>query len=116
MRDVRKRSALVLVVTWILLAIAIAAGLVIWTEVVGRAAVLSALRAARPWFILWRLFLLTVLLLYWRPMVAWTAKRFRLSQSSEVALREWRWRAAVGVVVMDLVLVEDLLGLLRHAA
>ena len=99
-----------------LIAIAIAAGLVIWEERVGQAAVLAALRDARPWLLVWRLLLLTVVVLYWRPMVAWTSKRFCLSESSEAALREWRWRAAAGVVVMDLVLVEDLLGLLRHVA
>ena len=95
---------------------AIALLLIISAEKLGDAAVLEALRDARPWLLLWRLSLLTALLVYWRPIVTWTSKRFRLSPTSETELQKWRWRAGAWLVVMDLVLVEDLFGLLRYVA
>jgi hypothetical protein len=98
------------------MAAAIALALIIWAERMGDTAVRKALSDARPWFLLWRLSLLTALLGYWRPIVAWTSKRFSLSRTSEAELQKWRWRAGAWLVVMDLVLVEDLLGLLRYVA
>jgi hypothetical protein len=112
----RGRSAVALLAVWCLIAAVIASGLIVWAERVGDATVLVALRDARPWLLLWRFSLLTALLVYWRPIVAWTSKRFRLSRASETELQRWRWRAATWLVVMDLVLVEDLVGLLRYVA
>jgi hypothetical protein len=99
-----------------LIAAAIALVLVIWAERMGDAAVLEALNGARPWLLLWRLSLLAALLVYWRAVVAWMSKRFSLSRTSEIELQSWRWRAGTWLVVMDLVFVEDLLGLLRYVA
>ena len=112
----RGRPGVPLRAAYCLVAAAIALVLIIWAERVGDAAVLDALNDARPWLLLWRLSLLTALLLYWRPVVAWTSKRFSLSRASETELQKWRWRAGAWLVVMDLVLVEDLLGLLRYVA
>ena len=108
------RPGLALLSAWCAIAAAIGLVLIIWAERVGHAAVLEALSDARPWFLVWRLSLLTAILVYWRSIVAWTSKRFSLSRTSETELLKLRWRAAAWLVVMDLVLVEDLLGLLRY--
>ena len=113
MKVSRGRPAVALLFAGCAIAAAIALVLIVWTKRVGDAAVLEALNVARPWLLLWRLSLLSALLVYWRPIVTWTSKRFSLSRTSETELQKWRWRAGAWLVVMDLVLVEDLLGLLR---
>ena len=112
----QRRPAFTLLFAACAIAAAIALVLIIWAERAGDAAVLEALSNARPWLLLWRLSLLSALLVYWRPIVAWTSKRFRLSRTSETELQKWRWRAGAWLVVMDLVLVEDPLRLVRYVA
>ena len=115
MRLPRTKASVAFMVLWSLVAVAIATGLVAWTKIEGQEAVRATLRDARPWLLLWRLCLLSFLMICWRPVVASIGRYFQLSTSAERALRNWKWRAGAGLVLMDLILVEDLLGVLRHA-
>lgn len=85
----------------------VAVALLVWTGVEGQEAVRQNLRAARPWLLLWRLAVLGVFTARWDSNVEALSRRFRLSSVSAQTLRGWRWRAALWLVVMDLVLVED---------
>ena len=42
----------------------------------------------------------------------WLTRRAELGAAAAAALRQWRWRAGAGLVLMDLILVEDVLGFL----
>lgn len=102
-----------------LVALGLGSGMVValwlWTQHDGIEAVELTLTRAAPWLLLWRLGLFTVLILYWHEFVDRLAKSAMLALATTTALRRWRVRAGAGLIVMDLVLVEDALGLLRRA-
>jgi hypothetical protein len=95
---------------WVLAVVAIAIGLATWARFEGPNAVRATLQEATPWLLLWRLTVWSMLMLGWGPLSAAVARHLVLSTSSEQALRAWRWRAGAGLVLIDLVLVEDLVG------
>lgn len=114
MRLLGARSARAFVSLSAVLVGLVAVALLVWTGVEGQEAVRQALRAARPWLLLWRLAVLGVLIARWDSIVESLSRRFRLSSVSAHTLRRWRWRAALWLIVMDLVLVEDVRGLLAR--
>jgi hypothetical protein len=95
---------------WALIVVAVGIGLATWAKFEGPSAVRATLQDAAPWLLLWRLTVWSLLMIGWGPMSTGIARYLGLSVSSEQALRAWRWRAGAGLVLIDLVLVEDLVG------
>jgi hypothetical protein len=93
-----------------LLVAGIAIGLIAWAERDSVEAINSRLAALAPWLVLWRISLFAALVVYWNELARWAARAFALDDKSGAELVRWRWRAAAGLLLMDLVLVEDLIG------
>lgn len=72
------------------------------------------LRRVAPSLLLWRLGLFVALMLYWRELVGGLARLAKLDGPTTSALHGWRTRAGTGLVVMDLLLVEDTVGWLAR--
>lgn len=102
-----------MLLTFIVLAGAISLGLIAWATREGVLAVQIALSEAGPWLLTWRLMLFSALITFWREIMAWLSQHFGLSTDAEAQLVGWRWRAGTGLVLMNLILVEGLLGLLQ---
>ena len=100
------------VLVWLTAIAAVAAGVWVWAERDGIAEVQTGLAKARPWLFGWRLLLFSALMLYWHEIAGWLTRRAELGAAAAAALRQWRWRAGAGLVLMDLILVEDVLGFL----
>jgi hypothetical protein len=98
------------VTAWALIVVAVGIGLAVWAKVEGPSAVRATLQDAAPWLLLWRLTVWSLLMIGWGSMTTAIARYLELSVSSEQALLAWRWRAGAGLVLIDLVLVEDLVG------
>lgn len=94
---------------------AIVIGLLTWAERASIDVVNERWAEVAPWLLLWRVGLFSLLVVYWRDLTARVARTFDLDPMSAAALRDWRWRAAAGLLIMDLILVEDLVGKLQSA-
>jgi len=93
----------------------LAVSLMIWAEQESVENINSHVAQMAPWLLLWRIGVFAILVLFWDELAGWAAKAFALNSESGVELARWRWRAATGLVLMDLVLVEDLIGRIQHA-
>jgi len=67
-----------------------------------------------PWLLAWRVGLFACLVACWGRLVTWVSQRLSLDTSCCEALLAWRWRGAGLLLLMDLVLVEDLVGKLAR--
>lgn len=74
----------------------------------------AMLRRIAPPLVLWRLVLFLALMLYWRELVGGLARLAKLDGPTKSALHGWRTRAGAGLLVMDLILVEGVLGWLER--
>ena len=92
----------------------IALGLVTWAEREGLEVVQAQLEQAAPWFLVWRITLFAILIIYWKEFAGWVSRKCAVDEASYAALIQWRWRAAVWVLLLDLVLAEDLIGLIQR--
>ena len=115
MRPRNRLWAVGLMASACLLVGAIAAGVFAWAERESVDAIHLRLEQAAPWLLLWRVSLFSVLVVYWREFAGWIANIFSLDSESRAELVHWRWRAAAGLLFMDLVLVEDVIGQLQRA-
>jgi len=97
-----------------LLVAGIALGLIAWAEREGLEVVQAQLEQAAPWLLVWRITLFGVLIIYWKELAGWISRKCALDEASRVALVQWRWRAAVWILLLDLVLAEDLIGLIQR--
>jgi len=93
----------------------IAISLIIWAEQASVEKINTRVAQLTPWLVLWRIGVFAILVLYWNELAGWAVKAFGLDAESGLELARWRWRAATGLVLMDLVLVEDLIGRIQHA-
>ena len=99
----------------VLVLLTLALGIAVWASRDGVTAVHAGLIAAAPWLLVWRLSLFTLLMLYWRELADRLCQTLSLGADSRVAIGHWRWRAGIGLILMDLVLVEDAIGRLQRA-
>jgi len=106
------RWAIGIVLAFIVLAGSISLGLLAWARRDGVLAIHSALADAKPWLLIWRLMLYSVLMTYWRELMEWLSQHLELARPAQAQLVGWRWRPGMGLLLMDLILVEDLLGVL----
>ena len=97
-----------------LLVAGIAVGLVSWAERAGLEVIRSRLEQAAPWLLVWRITLFAILIIYWKELASWIGRKCALDEASCAALVQWRWRAAVWILLLDLVLAEDLIGLIQR--
>jgi len=93
----------------------IATSLIVWAERESVEEINTHLSQVAPWLVLWRIGLFATLIVYWRELADLITKTFALDPQSCADLVRWRWRAASALILMDLVLVEDLVGRIRHA-
>jgi hypothetical protein len=98
-----------------LLVAGIAVGFTVWVERESVEAVNARLAEFALWLLLWRISLFAILVVYWKELARWVARAFALDAESGAELVRWRWRALAGLLLMDLVLVEDLIGKVHRA-
>lgn len=98
-----------------LLVVGISISLIMWAEQESIEKINTRVAQMAPWLLLWRIGVFAILILYWNELTGWATNAFALNSESGVELARWRWRAATGLVLMDLVLVEDLIGRIQHA-
>jgi len=91
-------------------------GLVAWSAQMQLVSLQDTLYMWQPWLLVWRGTLLATLLLAWPALVRALSATFKLHGAATQALHAWRWRAGLGLVLMDLILVEDLLQPLGRIA
>ncbi|MDX1252291.1 MAG: hypothetical protein IDH49_08620 [Gammaproteobacteria bacterium] len=88
----------------------IGAALWTWIGASGMNTVDAHLHAAKPWFMLWRVALFALVIGFWPQWTNWLAKRRRWPPERRQALLGLRWRVAAWWVVLELLLVQNLLG------
>lgn len=93
----------------------IAVGWLLWVERDEITAIQSQWSTLYPWLLCLRCSVFLSLMIYWQEFVAWLGRVGSLDRASLTALQHWRSRAALGLVVIDLMLVEDVVGRLTHA-
>ena len=99
----------------LLTGVGIAAGWVLWVERDEITSLQSQWSTLYPWLLCLRCSLFLSLMIYWHEFVAWLGRVGSLGRASRIALQHWRPRAALGLIVIDLVLVEGVVGRLTHA-
>ncbi len=85
-------------------------GLAAW-HIRSPATVIAAqLEAAPPWLALWRALLFTLLIGGWPRWVEWLSVRYRWSAAHRDRVAAQRWRVAVWLLVIELLVVQGVLG------
>lgn len=88
----------------------IGAALWTWIGASGMNAVDAQLDAARPWLMGWRVVLFASVIGFWPQWTAWLAARRQWPPERRQALLGLRWRVAAWGIVLELLLVQNLLG------
>lgn len=106
---------------WRRITLALAVGLVLPMALIGLALTWKAvdpgtlsgrLDAARPWLGLWRLALVGALVGAWGPLSVWLGRMRGLTGPQVAALKQHRWTVAIVLLAVELVLVQNIFGLL----
>jgi hypothetical protein len=85
-------------------------GIVAWHYATDAQAVAFGLEAARPWLSVWRAALSAALIVLWPPLINWLAARYGWSDGQRRYVTAQRWRVAAWLIVIELVLVQNLVG------
>lgn len=85
-------------------------GLLVWGHYQDMEVIDRQLEAARPWLAAWRLTVFLVLIGGWPYWMAWLARYGKWSEARREAPRAQRWRIALWLIVLELVLVQNVVG------
>lgn len=81
-----------------------------WIGASGLNAVDARLDAARPWLMGWRVVLFGLVIGFWPQWTGWLAARRQWPPERRQALFDLRWRVAAWGIVLELLLVQNLIG------
>jgi H+/Cl- antiporter ClcA len=84
--------------------------LLAWSHYQDMETIASQLEATRPWLAVWRLTVFLVLIGGWPYWMAWLGRGRGWSEARRKALRAQRWRIALWLIVLELVLVQNVVG------
>lgn len=98
-----------LLASLILIGLAIV-GTVAWHYVTDAHAVANGIDVARSWLAAWRAGLFLTLIVLWGHLTDWLAGVYRWSEARRRFVSAQRWRVAAWLVVIELVLVQNLVG------
>ncbi len=82
----------------------------VWSWRVGPWAMSQGVAAAQPYFLAWRALLLIALIGGWPLLVGRLARHFRFSLIQQQALLAVRWRLALWLILIEILLVQGVLG------
>lgn len=89
-------------------------GLAVWHARTPAAAIAAQLEAAHPWLALWRALLFTLLIGGWPRWVEFLSARYRWTAAHRDRVAAQRWRVAAWLLVIELLLVQGVLGRFVH--
>jgi hypothetical protein len=85
-------------------------GTVAWHYVTDAQAVANSIDSVRPWFAAWRAVLFATLIVLWPRLSNWLAVRYCWNDGQRRYVAAQRWRVAAWLIVIELVLVQNLVG------
>lgn len=106
----RLLSLALLVVLFLVLSALIGYALWTWIGASGLNAVDAHLTAARPWLMGWRVVLFALVIGFWPQWTGWLATHRNWPAERRQALLGLRWRVAAWWIVLELLLVQNLIG------
>jgi len=100
----------VLVLFGLILAGLAVVGIVAWHHLTDTQTVATNIAKIRPWLAAWRAALFVVLVGLWPRLINSLADRYRWSEPHRRYITAQRWRVSVWLIVIELVLVQNLIG------
>jgi len=98
-----------------MLIILVGIGMATWQLFENPKVIQGHLEAAKPYLFGWRMFLLGALITLWPRLMAWFGQRFRWNNDKLKFAIDWRWRAALWLLVIEVGLIQGVIGtFLRH--
>lgn len=88
----------------------IGAALWTWIGASGMNAVDAQIDAARPWFMVWRAVFFALVIGFWPRWAGWIATRRNWPAERSQTLLGLRWRVAAWGIVLEVLLVQNLIG------
>ncbi|MBA1446460.1 MAG: hypothetical protein M3H12_07640 [Chromatiales bacterium] len=70
----------------------------------------NRLNAAKPYLFGWRMLLLTLLITFWPNLMVWLCRRNGWDTAKLDLAIDWRWRAALWLMVIEVGLVQGVIG------
>lgn len=84
--------------------------LLLWSRWESAEAISARLQSLRLFLDAGRLALLALFVTAWGPLMAWRGRAYGLSEVRITELKAQRWKVAVVILAVELVLVQNLLG------
>lgn len=91
------------------------AGTLAWHHFRDGRAIAGTLERVAPWLALWRASLFVVLIGFWPGLMSWIAERYDWSAAQRRHAMSQRWRVALWLIVIELLLVENVVGGFVHS-
>lgn len=89
-------------------------GVVAWQHATDALTVAGNIASMRPWLAAWRLLFFVSLIGLWPRLVHALAKRYAWSDAQQYRVAAQRWRVATWLIVIELVLVQNIIGKFVH--
>jgi len=98
-----------------MLIILVSIGAAAWQWFENPRAIQGHLEAAKPYLFGWRMLLLVTLITFWSRLMAWFGRYYGWSSEKLNFALSWRWRAALWLAVVEVGLIQGVIGtFLRH--
>ena len=85
-------------------------GIVAWHHLTDAQTVAAGIAKIRPWLVAWRAMLFVSLIGLWPRLINGLADRYGWSDAQQRYVSTQRWRVATWLIVIELVLVQNLIG------
>lgn len=105
-----RRPFLTTMLVFVALVLLTGAGLLIWGRYQGMDTIADHLDTARPWLTVWRLTVYGLVIGGWPRWIAILARRGGWNQTYRTQLLALRWRLALWILILELLLVQNLVG------
>jgi hypothetical protein len=89
-------------------------GVIAWQHLTDAETVTAGIANMRPWLATWRLLLLVSLIGLWPRLVNALAERYKWTEVQRQRVSVQRWRVATWLIVIELVLVQNVIGKFVH--
>lgn len=88
----------------------VVAGVFAWHHFQDTQAIAAGIQRSRPWLVAWRTAMFVVLIGLWPRLINVLADRYGWNDAQRQNASTQRWRVAAWLIVIELVLVQNLIG------